>query len=133
MGMSLAQIESSIVGALGSYIVPPSCKSIISGPGNAIPSSPSAVARKIVSQAWREVGLTSKGQNEDSSMWDCGANVITGLLLSEYYRSHGYDIHPEDIIRNPSHSMQCCLVDGQNPETDSAENSVNSITADGNK
>ncbi|RYP73399.1 hypothetical protein DL771_003667 [Monosporascus sp. 5C6A] len=113
---TLTQIDTSLRSAVGPYVVPLNYTTSSSGLLNRNPLSPSAEARQTVSQAWREFELVSRDQNEDRSMWDCGANVLTTLLLSEYYRDCGYDISPEDIVRNPSRLMQAWLADLQKPE-----------------
>ncbi|KFY51025.1 hypothetical protein V495_00019 [Pseudogymnoascus sp. VKM F-4514 (FW-929)] len=105
---SLAQIGNSLRSSLGSYVVPLT-------PSSELPNghleTPSENARKTVLQAWKEVELLQADQSEDRSMFCYGADVVTALLLSEYYRSCGYDIITEDIVQRPSRLNQALLVD----------------------
>ncbi|KAJ4245069.1 hypothetical protein NW762_014280 [Fusarium torreyae] len=71
-------------------------------------------AQKVVAKTWGHLGLLRKKGPEtkgDVSMWDLDADVVTTLLLSEEYRSQGYDIGPYDIIKSPSQDSQSVLID----------------------
>ncbi|KAF4967048.1 hypothetical protein FSARC_5339 [Fusarium sarcochroum] len=81
---------------------------------------PSEKAQEVVTKVWELAGLLlEKGPDtkRDASMWDLGADIVTILLLSEEYRSQGYDISPNDIVENPNRDSQVALVDGRSPET----------------
>lgn len=111
LDQTLAQVETSLLDALGSYVVPASRGDLPSRILDQNPSYPSVKAQEVVLEAWKEVQLTSNPQSENLSMWDCGANVITALLLSQYYHVSGFNISTEDIIQNPTSLMQSYLVD----------------------
>lgn len=74
---------------------------------------PSKRARSLTSQAWREVKLLHDGvlPEADVSMFDCGADVVTALLLSKVYQGLGYVISVVDVVRNPTQRTQCLLLD----------------------
>ncbi|KAF2115735.1 hypothetical protein BDV96DRAFT_645921 [Lophiotrema nucula] len=77
-------------------------------------SSPSVYARTIVSQAWDEVGLVAPGrdgQKEDSSMFSCGADLVTTMLLSRCYQRRGHGLSMQDVIDNPTQDDQSRLLE----------------------
>ncbi|KAF2167651.1 hypothetical protein M409DRAFT_65791 [Zasmidium cellare ATCC 36951] len=69
-------------------------------------------ARQTVSDAWRQVGLLpqDKSDDEDVSMFNCGGDVVTALLLSDFFRSRGHAVGVADIIRHPTRPMQNALL-----------------------
>ncbi|KAJ3537912.1 hypothetical protein NM208_g6128 [Fusarium decemcellulare] len=69
-------------------------------------------AQETVSQVWSKLGLVpeSRIEGEDYLMWDCGADIVTTLLLSEQYRALGYNISPMDVINNPTKNMQAIII-----------------------
>ncbi len=108
---NISLVKDSLRQSVGSYVQDPSRSApppdLLSGH----PRDPSAQAREMVLEAWRELELFSQDQSEDCSMFSCGADVVTALLLSKYYLSRGYDLSTNDIIRHPTRSMQGYLVD----------------------
>ncbi|KAI3319786.1 putative aminoadipate-semialdehyde dehydrogenase [Xylariaceae sp. AK1471] len=110
---TLAEVERSLRSAMNPYVVPPNRTAPSLGRCKGNLSPPSVKALETVAQAWEEAKLlvVSQDHDEDCSMWDCGATVLTALLLSESYRACGYCISAEDIVGNPSRLMQANLVD----------------------
>ncbi|KAG9259097.1 putative aminoadipate-semialdehyde dehydrogenase [Emericellopsis atlantica] len=85
--------------------------------GTRLEEAASPQTHKVVAEAWKELGLSPGGQTEQEdaqsqTMWDCGADIVTALLLSEMYRSCGYDISTKDVVENPSQIAQTRLLDG---------------------
>lgn len=71
-------------------------------------------AQHVIDQAWNEVGLSKRDQtvDDDCSMFSCGADLVTALLLSRYYRRSGHNIGIQQIIDNPTRNGQLGLVVG---------------------
>jgi amino acid adenylation domain-containing protein len=107
---NINQVEDSLQSSVGSYVVPPSHPAPSSGLLNGHPRPSSEQAREVVSKAWREIGL-SEDSREDRSMFDCGVDFVTALLLSKYYLCCGYDISTKDVIQYPNRLTQAHLVD----------------------
>ncbi|KAI6785288.1 Nonribosomal peptide synthetase-like protein [Emericellopsis cladophorae] len=77
----------------------------------------SSQVENFVAQAWEELGISPGGQTEHEdaqspTMWDRGADVVTALLLSEKYRSRGYDISTKDVVESPTQIAQTRLLAG---------------------
>ncbi|CAM1509650.1 Fc.00g033890.m01.CDS01 [Cosmosporella sp. VM-42] len=123
---SLSQLQTILQSATGSYVVP-SCPSSAPGDLNGQSSSPSSWAWGIVSQAWKELEMRPNGEDECTSLWDCGGDDLTPLLLSGYYRSCGSDISAEDIVHNPSRMMQARLADLKKLEFNQTKVSSNEV------
>ncbi|KAI8633245.1 putative aminoadipate-semialdehyde dehydrogenase [Xylariaceae sp. FL1651] len=121
---NLGEVKTDVHRAMGPYLIPSSCAAPSSGLFSDSPP-PSAEALETVAQAWAKAKLYSRDPKEARSMWDCGATVLTTLLLSESYRACGYNISAEDIVRSPNVSMQARLVDSRKMSTD-AETSAKS-------
>jgi amino acid adenylation domain-containing protein len=117
---TLAEVERSLCSVMAPYVVPPdsTAPSLVRSHGISFP--PSAQALETVAHAWDEAKLqvVPQDQDEDCSMWDCGATVLTALLLSESYRACGYRISAEDIVGNPGRLMQATLIDVQSADID---------------
>ncbi|KAJ5101974.1 Nonribosomal peptide synthetase [Penicillium alfredii] len=113
MNQSLGHVQNSLQDTLGSYVMPLVCPAPSSDLVNGSSQSPSARAEELVSQAWGDVGLLSADKSQDSLMFSCGADVVTALLLSEYYRSCGHDISTDEVIWHPSRAMQAQLVESK--------------------
>jgi hypothetical protein len=94
---------------VGSYVVPTS-PAPPSDLLNGHVRPPSAQEQEIILEGWRELELLLKDQSNDCSMFSCGADAITALLLSKYYLYCGYDISTKDIVQHPSRSMQAYLL-----------------------
>ncbi|KPM39273.1 Nonribosomal peptide synthetase 13 [Neonectria ditissima] len=109
---NLGQVEA-ILGTIPDLSYP-------TGPTSPAPSEysqhVSLKAREAVSRAWAELELVpaSGNKDEDHSMWDSGADIVTTLLLSEKYQSYGYDTSCKEIIENPSQKLQITLLDRKN-------------------
>lgn len=70
-------------------------------------------AKHVIDQAWDEVGLSQRDQavdDGDCSMFYCGGDLVTALLLSRYYRRSGHNIGIQNIIDNPTRNGQMELV-----------------------
>ncbi|KAL8789759.1 MAG: hypothetical protein Q9213_001010 [Squamulea squamosa] len=75
--------------------------------------------RTVVSQAWEEVGLvltSNKGDGEkqregDASMFSCGADLVTTMLLSRCYQRRGYDLSMQDLLDLPTKEGQAALLE----------------------
>ncbi|KAM0559978.1 hypothetical protein ACHAPJ_003932 [Fusarium lateritium] len=77
-------------------------------------------AQEVVAKVWEQLGLLQKKglkTKSDVSMWDLDADVVTTLLLSEEYRSQGYDISPDHIIKSPTQDLQAVLIGERSTET----------------
>ncbi|KAL8922238.1 MAG: hypothetical protein Q9208_005317 [Pyrenodesmia sp. 3 TL-2023] len=79
------------------------------------PCPPTALTRTVVSQAWDEVGLVaaSKGsqkEKEDRSMFSCGGDLVTTMLLSRCYQRGGYGVGMQDLIDHPTQESQAGLL-----------------------
>lgn len=98
---TLAQAGNSLHEAFGPYEIP-QLEQPTSGYENGCFRSVSPKSMNLVMQAWKDVGLSIKEQRPDTTIWDCGANIVNCFLLSEYFRDAGYDITTDDIVRNPS-------------------------------
>ncbi|KAK2773268.1 NRPS [Emmonsiellopsis sp. PD_33] len=117
LNQTLSQIEDSLRGAFGSYTLPPRDPDPPMGFLDDEPRlPPSHLGREVVLKAWRELELLSGDQSEDCSMFTCGADVVTSLLLSKYYTYRGYNISTMDIIQHPTRSMQAYLIDQKRAE-----------------
>ena len=108
---NISLVEDSLRQSVGSYVQDPSRSAPPPDLLNGHARDPSAQAREMVLEAWRELELFSQDQSEDCSMFSCGADVVTALLLSKYYLSRGYELSTNDIIRHPTCLMQAYLVD----------------------
>ncbi|KAK7756455.1 NRPS [Diatrype stigma] len=108
---TIGHVEESLRSITGSYTVPASIPTPPSKDLKGIPQSLSTQSQLAVSKAWDGVGLHPGDQSKDDSMFGCGADIVTALLLSKYYIYLGYHITTEDIVRNPSRSMQAYLLD----------------------
>jgi len=79
--------------------------------------SPSVHMRTVVSQAWDEVGLvvaSRDGQKEDDcSVFSCGADLVTTMLLSRSYQRRGYGLSMQDIIDHPTQEGQSRLLESK--------------------
>ncbi|KAK8023283.1 Nonribosomal peptide synthetase 12 [Apiospora marii] len=86
---------------------------------------PKKQARSLVALAWGEVGLPKGGgqdrngedegidgndvgdnEDDDVSLFDCGGDLETVLLLSWWYRYRGHGVSMYDIIENPTRRGQ---------------------------
>lgn len=81
-----------------------------------VPSRPpTAHTRTVVADAWDEVGLVFPNSNdkrkEDTSMFSCGADLVTTLLLSRCYRRRGFSLSMQDCIDHPTQEGQARLVE----------------------
>jgi amino acid adenylation domain-containing protein len=76
-------------------------------------NSPTQQAGSLVSQAWREVNLFRDGMLPEAniSMFNCGADVVSALLLSRFFQRHGCDFGVADIVRNPTQIKQASFLD----------------------
>lgn len=74
---------------------------------------PSQRAQSLACQAWCEVKLFRVGvlPEADISMFECGADIVSALLLSMFYQRHGYDIGVADIVRAPTRQSQALWLD----------------------
>ena len=100
--------------AAASVADPPSHDS--SAAQNRLPSRPpTADTRTLVAEAWDEVGLAmphSDGQRkEDTSMYSCGGDLVTTLLLSRCYRRRGFSLSMQDCIDHPTQEGQARLIE----------------------
>ncbi|KID96315.1 Amino acid adenylation, partial [Metarhizium majus ARSEF 297] len=77
-------------------------------------SSPSQGARDVVIQGWKELGL-AVGLGDEGSMFADDADIVSAMLLSEYYQYRGYDVSIKDVIRHPSRLLQAHMLDGKSP------------------
>lgn len=107
---TVARVETSLHETLGPYEIIQKGEQG-SGFTNGYSQPPSQKALNLVSQAWNEVGLSLSEQKTETAIWDCGANIVTSFLLSDYFRGAGYNITTQDIIRNPTLYQQACLID----------------------
>lgn len=110
---SLSQLGDSVRSAVGSYRMPPCPPITSSGLLNGHPPTPSITAHDTVTQAWKALELFSAHKTEDVSMFSSGADVVSALLLSEYYTYRGYDMSTEEVVKHPSRLMQMCLLDSK--------------------
>lgn len=106
--------EEAPASAAAAVLTPPSQRGAsVQGVGEAY--SPSAHTRTVVSQAWDEVGLavpSRDGQKkEDCSMFSCGADLVTTLLLSRCYQRRGHGLSMQDVIDHPTREGQARLLD----------------------
>lgn len=113
LGQNMNEVEDSLQNSLGSYDVPSSRTTLLPDLANGHTRSPSLQAQAVVLDAWKELELLPKDQGEDRSLFSCGADFVTALLLSKYYLHCGYDISTKDIIQYPTRSMQAHLVDSK--------------------
>lgn len=64
--------------------------------------------------AWAEVGVkvggASQTQHGDCSMFDCGADLVTTMLLARYYQCNGHQVTMQDLIDNPTLNGQSNLI-----------------------
>ncbi|TVY27745.1 Nonribosomal peptide synthetase [Lachnellula hyalina] len=107
------EVEDSIQNSLGSYDVPLSRTAQLPDHAKGHVHPPSLQAQSVVLDAWKELELLPRDQNEDCSLFSCGADFVTALLLSKRYLYCGYDISPKDIIQYPTRSMQAYMVDSK--------------------
>ncbi|KAH6645134.1 hypothetical protein BKA67DRAFT_614027 [Truncatella angustata] len=91
-----------------------SCSSAPPKSSAQIAPNPSRHGKYVIDQAWDEVGLSKKGQtvDDDCSVFSCGGDLVTALLLSRYYRRTGHDISMQYIIDNPTRNGQSGLIVG---------------------
>jgi len=82
-------------------------------------------AQSLVTEAWREMKIFREGVLPEAnvSMFDCGADVVSALLLSRAYQGLGYDVGVADIPSNPTQRAQSRLL---LDEFESAEKSLGS-------
>ncbi|KAK6856343.1 nonribosomal peptide synthase [Apiospora arundinis] len=76
--------------------------------------SPGGEAMTIVALAWKEIGLTGQNNGQashDDSLFDCGGDLVTVLMLSWWYRYRGYTVSMYDIVENPTIRGQSQLLD----------------------
>ncbi|KAL6851387.1 putative NRPS-like protein biosynthetic cluster [Amphichorda felina] len=130
---NLGQVEAALSSTLDSrYIIPTvtgRCKDLVgtSDPPsetlNDCQHSVSAQSKETVLEAWKELELLPESPKEDGdySMWDSGGDIVTALLLSENYRSRGYNISSKEIVENPTYKMQLRLADLKKPEMNRLE------------
>ncbi|KAK8023588.1 nonribosomal peptide synthase Pes1 [Apiospora rasikravindrae] len=93
--------------------IPAAIKTVDSPTTVATLGSPDRQAMAIVALAWSEVDL--KGDNgeevgEEVSLFDCGGDLETVLLLSWWYRYRGHGVSMYDIIENPTRLGQSQLL-----------------------
>ncbi|KAK2879481.1 NRPS [Arthroderma sp. PD_2] len=124
LNRTLGQLRDSIRETVGSYVMPP-VPSSSKRSGHQHRPSPSIEARGIAWQAWKELKLLAANQDEDSSMFSDNADAVSFLLLSEYYRSCGYDISTQELFQNPSRLMQAHLIDLKGAGTQDVPNGAN--------
>ncbi|KAF4990913.1 hypothetical protein FDECE_14205 [Fusarium decemcellulare] len=109
------QVETALDGILdSSYVIPATPQKfdpLSSGTAAQQERTAPEEAQETVSQVWSKLRLLprSRMEGEDCLMWDCGADIVTTLLLSEQYRALGYNISPMDVINNPTKSMQAII------------------------
>ncbi|CAI6339133.1 unnamed protein product [Periconia digitata] len=61
-------------------------------------------------------GIPSTTYQEDNrSMFDCRADLVTTMLLSRYYQQNGYLISIQDLIDHPTQTAQAALLDNKKP------------------
>jgi hypothetical protein len=74
---------------------------------------PTERAQSLVTEAWREVKLFRDGVLPEASvsMFDCGADIVSALLLSKAYQRHDCDFGVADIVRNPTQRSQAAWLD----------------------
>ncbi|KJK76130.1 hypothetical protein H634G_08536 [Metarhizium anisopliae BRIP 53293] len=80
----------------------------------ALAPCPSQGARDVVIQGWKELGL-AVGLGDKGSMFADDADIVSAMLLSEYYQYRGYDVSIKDVIRHPSRLLQAHMLDGKSP------------------
>ncbi|KAH8797947.1 putative aminoadipate-semialdehyde dehydrogenase [Xylogone sp. PMI_703] len=107
----LSKFKTSLKASVGSYAAseePP----ISSFPDlNTSSHDPSGEVEDIVAKAWAEIGLLPKQTSDDCSMFDRGANIVTALLLSQYYRLLDIEhLGVEQIFRNHNFYSQARLI-----------------------
>lgn len=101
----------------GAQAGPPYMTSVVSMESNT-PSQTAADmenhAQTVVQRAWTEVGMSvgsaSQIQQADCSMFDCGADLVTTMLLARYYQYNGYQVTMQDLINNPTRFGQSKLI-----------------------
>ena len=75
---------------------------------------PTTHTRTVVAQVWDEVGLVladSDGQEkEDLSMFACGGDLVTTMLLSRCYQRRGYGLSMQDCVDRPTRASQSRLL-----------------------
>ena len=79
-------------------------------------SRPSTVqTRSLVAEAWDQVGLVFPHSNEQkkevTSMYSCGADPVTTMLLFRCYRRRGFSLSMQDCIDHPTQEGQARLVE----------------------
>lgn len=80
---------------------------------------PNTLMRTIVSQAWAEVGLmgdsgqSQKEKEEYRSMFSCGADLVTTMLLSRSYQRRGYGLSMQDILDHPTQEDQSAILESK--------------------
>ena len=110
LGLTLGQ-GNDLIKTAGLHMMPPTALSYAPSEPTVALSPSTAQARKVVLRAWKELDLLFEGQSEHASMFTCGADLVTAMLLSEYYWYCGYDISVVKLLENPSQLMQGLLVD----------------------
>lgn len=74
-------------------------------------SPPSADSKDVVQKGWKKLALLETGQGEDASMFSYDGDIVSAMLLSEYYQYQGYDVSTKDIIQHPSRLLQAYMLD----------------------
>lgn len=68
----------------------------------------------MVRRAWVEVGIklgeTTHQRTQDWSMFDCGADLVTTMLLARYYQGKGHMVSMQDLVDKPTLSGQADLI-----------------------
>lgn len=116
----LSEVGDSLRNAVGCFVLPTSSSAPTSGQLNGTPRHPSTKANDVVWRAWTELELLSGDQDEDCSMFRCGADVVTALLLSEYYRKYGYNMDVKDLLHCPRRAMQANLMEINSKEIEAS-------------
>ncbi|KAI9715398.1 MAG: NRPS [Chrysothrix sp. TS-e1954] len=97
--------------SIGSYPTTPDSLVPSSDPLDRNSKDPTQDALDTVERAWKDVKLFTKDQSKDSEMWNFGADLVTCLLLSDYYQYGGYTVSTKDIEIRPSRRAQAKLLD----------------------
>ena len=101
-----------LIDSVGFYIVKTGAPTPIPTDQVTKSDAPSERAQAIVSKAW-EVNLLTRDQSNDTSMFSCGADLVTTMLLSQWYQQSGYNMNMQDIINHPSWLHQANLLDSR--------------------
>lgn len=113
LSQSIDQSKRDLFQTVGSYPTP-----VSSGPLEQSSNHPDGISTlapqdmlDAVDEAWKDVGLVIEDRSKDCEVWDSGADLVTCLLLSEYYQYRGYDVSTQDIVNHPSRLAQARLLD----------------------